>query len=248
MAEVLPPELPVKPPEPVAEVKPPAPPAPPPMPRAAGKPALPSRPGAAVPSSFPRPVVHARPSAPVARPVPSVSSSALSRLGSRPPVSSGPKPPAAPVSPPAPAAASAPTPAASAPTPAAGVPASASALAPAEARSRPKATLDIPADAEFNGELLRRVRESRGLTLQTLAERTRISAKHMDNIEADRYEALPATVYLRGMLMSVARELGLDPAPGVPGLPGPGGLGRQEAALTVRHLPDARAVSEVDTP
>ncbi len=52
---------------------------------------------------------------------------------------------------------------------------------------------------------------SRSRIQQLLAEGTRISSKHMDNIEADRYEALPATVYLRGMLMSVARELGLDP-------------------------------------
>ena len=31
---------------------------------------------------------------------------------------------------------------------------------------------------------------------------------------------LPASVYLRGMLMSIARELGLDPAPGVEELHG----------------------------
>ena len=75
---------------------------------------------------------------------------------------------------------------------------------------RPK-PIDLPPHTEFNGELLRRVRESRGMSLSQLAERTRISSKHLENIEADRYAALPATVYLRGMLMSVARELTLDP-------------------------------------
>jgi hypothetical protein len=75
---------------------------------------------------------------------------------------------------------------------------------------RPK-PVDLPPHTEFNGELLRRVRESRGLSLSQLAERTRISSKHLENIEADRYAALPATVYLRGMLMSIARELTLDP-------------------------------------
>jgi hypothetical protein len=75
---------------------------------------------------------------------------------------------------------------------------------------RPK-PVDLPPHTEFNGELLRRVRESRGLSLAQLAERTRISSKHLENIEADRYAALPATVYLRGMIMSVARELTLDP-------------------------------------
>ncbi|WP_404363040.1 helix-turn-helix domain-containing protein [Corallococcus coralloides] len=76
--------------------------------------------------------------------------------------------------------------------------------------ARPRG-VDIPADAEFNGELLRRVREARGLTIQQLADRTRISVRHLENVEADRYTALPTTVYLRGILMNLARELGLDP-------------------------------------
>jgi hypothetical protein len=70
---------------------------------------------------------------------------------------------------------------------------------------------DIPADAEFNGELLRRVREARGQSLQQVADRTRISKGHLENVEADRYNALPPPVYLRGILMNLARELGLDP-------------------------------------
>ncbi|AEI66799.1 helix-turn-helix domain-containing protein [Corallococcus macrosporus] len=70
---------------------------------------------------------------------------------------------------------------------------------------------DIPSDAEFNGELLRQVREARGMTLQQVADRTRISRGHLENVEADRYNALPAAVYLRGILMNLARELGLDP-------------------------------------
>ena len=75
-----------------------------------------------------------------------------------------------------------------------------------------KLKLDIPADAEFNGELLRRVRESYGLSLQQVAERTRITRIHLENVEADRYDRLPATVYLRGILVNLARELRLDPA------------------------------------
>ena len=79
---------------------------------------------------------------------------------------------------------------------------------PREGRQR----LDIPSDAEFNGELLRRVRESYGLSLQQVAERTRITRIHLENVEADRYDRLPATVYLRGILVNLARELRLDPA------------------------------------
>ncbi len=69
---------------------------------------------------------------------------------------------------------------------------------------------DISADAEYNGELLRKVRTALGLSLAAVAERTRIGSKHLENVEADRYDALPATVYLRGILMSLARELRLD--------------------------------------
>ena len=76
--------------------------------------------------------------------------------------------------------------------------------------ARPRG-IDIPPDAVFNGELLRHVRKARGMSVQVLAERTRISPRHIENLEADRYDALPATVYLRGIVMNIARELGLDP-------------------------------------
>jgi hypothetical protein len=90
------------------------------------------------------------------------------------------------------------------------------ALIPARTRELPREEQrprvpEIPPDAEFNGELLRRVRESRGLTLRVLADRTKIGTRHLENVEADRYDALPTSVYLRGILMSLARELGLDP-------------------------------------
>jgi hypothetical protein len=74
---------------------------------------------------------------------------------------------------------------------------------------RPKPP-DLPADVEFNGELLRKVRTAMGITLQQISEKTRISSRHLESIEADRYAGLPAPVYLRGILMNLARELGLD--------------------------------------
>ena len=69
---------------------------------------------------------------------------------------------------------------------------------------------EIPEGVEINGDLLRQVRLAKGLSLVQLADRTRIGVKHLENVEADRYDALPAAVYLRGILMNVARELGLD--------------------------------------
>ncbi|MGO9831563.1 MAG: helix-turn-helix domain-containing protein [Myxococcaceae bacterium] len=79
----------------------------------------------------------------------------------------------------------------------------------APAPERPRMP-ELPPDVEFNGELLRQVREARGLTLQQLAERTRIGRSHLERVEADRYADLPPSVYLRGILVNLARELKLD--------------------------------------
>jgi hypothetical protein len=62
----------------------------------------------------------------------------------------------------------------------------------------------------WTGAALRAVREARGLSVAQLAERTRVTRHHLENVERDEYERLPAIVYLRGILMAVARELRLD--------------------------------------
>jgi curved DNA-binding protein CbpA len=83
---------------------------------------------------------------------------------------------------------------------------------PADA-ARPvhKTEADLPPDAPVTGDALRRVREARGLSLKDLAAKTKIGHWHLDNIEREKYSALPAMVYLRGFLGSLARELKLDP-------------------------------------
>jgi len=86
-------------------------------------------------------------------------------------------------------------------------PAAEAAGAPARPAERP---LVFPDDARWSGELLRQVREARGMTVAQLAERTRISRHHIENVEADSYPKLPAAVYLRGIVMALARELRLD--------------------------------------
>lgn len=73
------------------------------------------------------------------------------------------------------------------------------------------ATQGVPPDATaWTGEVLRRLREARGITLPQLSERIKVTRHHIENIEADRFAQLPAPVYLRGILLSVARELRLD--------------------------------------
>jgi curved DNA-binding protein CbpA len=70
--------------------------------------------------------------------------------------------------------------------------------------------LPVPEGAVWTGDALRRVRESRGFSVRELCERTKITRHHLENIEADRFTLLPAPVYLRGILLVVARELRLD--------------------------------------
>ncbi len=60
------------------------------------------------------------------------------------------------------------------------------------------------------GDRLRIARESLGLTIRDMAEITRIQAIWLECIEADRYDEMPAEVFIRGFLRSYARELRLD--------------------------------------
>lgn len=93
-------------------------------------------------------------------------------------------------------------------------PARVEALRSADQTCRSSAVLErdeyVPEGAVYSGEVLRRAREARGLTVEQMCERTRITRQHIDNLEADRYERLPAPVYLRGMLMALAKQLRLD--------------------------------------
>ena len=112
-------------------------------------------------------------------------------------------PPAAPATPASPgAAALTPSPASQGPVPPPPIPLKNEVPAPRE--------LLVPEGTAWTGEMLRQVREARGLTLPQLSERTKVTRHHLENIEADRFAALPAPVYLRGILMSLARELRLD--------------------------------------
>jgi curved DNA-binding protein CbpA len=67
-----------------------------------------------------------------------------------------------------------------------------------------------PEGAAWTGELLRQAREARGLSVAQLADRTKLSRAHIEYVEGERFELLPVAVYLRGIVMCVARELRLD--------------------------------------
>lgn len=86
-------------------------------------------------------------------------------------------------------------------------------LAPPEPRSEPQqAPADDAAAPEFSGGWLRRVREGLGLTLAEVAQRTRIRPIQLESIETEAFEKLPQQrVFVRGFVMTYARELKLDP-------------------------------------
>jgi flagellar biosynthesis protein FlhG len=65
-------------------------------------------------------------------------------------------------------------------------------------------------ETEFTGELLKRVRESRGIDLLEISQRTKVGLGHLRAIEDERWDAMPAIVYLRGFLVEYARFLRLD--------------------------------------
>jgi len=68
---------------------------------------------------------------------------------------------------------------------------------------------DVP--AILSGADLSRIREARGISLRHIAAVTKIGLRFLEYIEQDRFDFLPAPVYLRGFLQEYARLVGLDP-------------------------------------
>ena len=60
------------------------------------------------------------------------------------------------------------------------------------------------------GERIRAAREKAGLSLAQLSSETRISPRHLEMIEADEFDRLPARTYAVGFSRSVANALGLN--------------------------------------
>ena len=63
------------------------------------------------------------------------------------------------------------------------------------------------------GAALRGAREAAGYSIADVAERMRLSRHLVENLEAERFDLFPVSVFLRGYLTSYARLLGMDPEP-----------------------------------
>jgi flagellar biosynthesis protein FlhG len=66
-------------------------------------------------------------------------------------------------------------------------------------------------DGEFDGPRLRRLRMRRGVDLDQIAAVTKVNPTYLRFLEDERFEDLPAAVYVRGFVMGYAGCVGLDP-------------------------------------
>ncbi len=60
------------------------------------------------------------------------------------------------------------------------------------------------------GMELKRERELRGITLQEIADATKINIRYLRDLEEDRLDNLPGTFFIKGIIRSFAKYIGLD--------------------------------------
>ncbi|HRZ40946.1 MAG TPA: helix-turn-helix domain-containing protein, partial [Candidatus Omnitrophota bacterium] len=68
-------------------------------------------------------------------------------------------------------------------------------------------------NADFNAADLKQARESSGLTLNELHERTRISARYLEAIENGDFHVLPVPTYSKNFIRTYADAIGIDSGP-----------------------------------
>ena len=80
----------------------------------------------------------------------------------------------------------------------------------AEKEMEPHPKLPQPLEiTEWGGQAIRAAREKQSVSIEEIAEETKISKRYIGAIESESYEDLPAAVYLRGFVIQIARKLGL---------------------------------------
>ncbi len=71
---------------------------------------------------------------------------------------------------------------------------------------------------ELAGQVLRRAREAKGLTIHQLAACLHMGDEQLEALEAAQLDNLPEPVFIKAMVRRVASKLGIDPEPLVQGL------------------------------
>lgn len=70
---------------------------------------------------------------------------------------------------------------------------------------------EIENATDFTGSFLKRIREYKNVTIERMADMTRVSKTYIRNIENEEYDKLPAEVYTRGFVYQYAKCLKLNP-------------------------------------
>ncbi len=81
---------------------------------------------------------------------------------------------------------------------------------PSPYRGEPTGT-PFPNGFRFTGTSLRAIRESLGIDLKQVYEKTKINREHLKWLEEEDFTKLPALVYVRGFIVEYAKALNLDP-------------------------------------
>jgi len=74
----------------------------------------------------------------------------------------------------------------------------------------PQLEEEILAQNEWTGEFLKKVREYKNYSIEKLSEITKVNGFYIKAIELDNSKNLPAPVFVRGYVIQIAKELGLD--------------------------------------
>ena len=83
-------------------------------------------------------------------------------------------------------------------------------LAPATEERIETSEIPLDPDAEITGAYLRKVRQTRGIELSDISQRSKISERYLRAIEDEQFTDMPAAVYVRGYVMEYARALRMD--------------------------------------
>jgi curved DNA-binding protein CbpA len=70
---------------------------------------------------------------------------------------------------------------------------------------------ELETDYHYDGTSLKRIREAKGISLESIATYTRISKRYLQAIEDENVDHFPEMVYLKGYLRQYGQEIGVDP-------------------------------------
>jgi curved DNA-binding protein CbpA len=69
----------------------------------------------------------------------------------------------------------------------------------------------VEEEKDFRGPFLRKIREKKQISIEEIADHTKVSKSYLSAIEEENFKKLPATIYVRGFIQQYAKILKLDP-------------------------------------